>query len=98
MADESHDNPMPPDHIGPEFIEPDAHSFVVHIWFEKANPGSNAVLWRGRITHVASGKGRYLTRLSAISDFIATYLYKMGIQPSLRWRVRRLFYKSDQEQ
>ena len=73
-----------------EFIEPDAHSFVINIWFEKTNASRGDVLWRGRITHVASGKICNLTHLSAITHFIAPFLHKMGVRPTLAWRLRRL--------
>lgn len=73
-----------------EFIEPDAHSFVINIWFEKTNASRGDVLWRGRITHVASGKNCNLTHLGAITHFIAPFLHKMGVRPTLAWRLRRL--------
>lgn len=80
-----------------DFIEQDAHSFVINIWFEQINPDDPAYLWRGRITHVASGKRRYLTQLNSISEFIHAYLPQQ--QSGFTWwiRLRQLWHKMKEE-
>jgi hypothetical protein len=41
-------------------MDPSVHSFVVRIWIEETAEEAAEVLWRGRITHVASKKKRLL--------------------------------------
>lgn len=67
------DASYPPEPRAP-LREPDAHSFVVQVWFEERDDKSDKLLWRGRITHVGSGKRRHVVRLKSITDFIAAYL------------------------
>lgn len=78
-----------------EFIEPDTHSFVVKIWFEKAGTDSHSLLWRGYITHVASGKRQYLTQLHSITDFVENYLPSVSRRTSFIRQLRRFFSKTE---
>jgi hypothetical protein len=69
-------------------LESDSQSFIVKIWVEeRAQRGSRGV-WRGYITHVSSGRRRYLENLDEIGDIIAPYLELMGIKLGVRWRMR----------
>lgn len=56
------------------FIEPGTHSFVVKIWLEETPDETKYPIWRGHITHVASGQRRYVNSLGGITGFIAPYL------------------------
>ena len=70
-------------------IESEAQSFIVRVWVEERAEGASRGVWRGHITHVPSGERRYLKSLSEIGDFIASYLETMGVEPGIRWRMRR---------
>lgn len=63
-------------------------SFVVRIWLEEG-PASGRAFWRGHITHVPSGRRRYIQRLSDITEFIAPYLEAMGVRLGVGWSTRR---------
>ena len=76
MADSAGDN------VGE--IEPCTHAFVVKIWREDGRS-----VWRGHVTHVASGQRHYITGLGQLERFIARYLEAMQVRLPLRWRVRR---------
>ena len=67
------------------------HSFIVKIWLEDTAEEAKSVTWRGHITHVFSGKRRYLQDLDDIAAFITPYLRAMGGKPSLSWRIRQWF-------
>jgi hypothetical protein len=66
-------------------------SFVVRLWLEeRAEPAGRAV-WRGHVTHVPSGRRRYVQYLSEITDFIAPYVEGMAARcPTWRVIARRL--------
>lgn len=72
--------------LSPLFIEPDTHSFVIKIWLEETADETTHPVWRGYITHVATGQRRYLDNLSAMARFIAPYLTRWNIKLSLRER------------
>lgn len=68
------------DEISRPFIEPHTHSFVVKIWLEET-PGETAhPVWRGHITHVASGKRCYVNSLGGLMGFVTPYLTALGIK------------------
>jgi hypothetical protein len=69
-------------------LEPGAQSFIVKIWVEEHPEEGGRGTWRGHVTHVPSGKRRYLKNLGEIEDFIAPYLEEMGVKLDKRWRVR----------
>lgn len=73
---------------GMDEIESAAQSFIIRIWVEEYTEESDQGVWRGHITHVSSGRRRYLKDLDEIGDFIAPYLEAMGIRPGIYWRVR----------
>lgn len=62
-----------------DFDELNVHSFIVKIWLEKREHTAKPVMWRGNITHVASGQREYLHNLESISTFITGYLEEMGV-------------------
>jgi hypothetical protein len=68
--------------------ESTTHSFVVKIWLEEEGDAVAPARWRGHITHVPSGRRRYLSALSDIAAFIAPYLRHIGAWTgrSRRWR------------
>lgn len=67
------------------------HSFIVKIWVEETGEEAGRAMWRGHITHVLSGKRRYLQELNSVTDFIAPYIEHMGGKPSFSWRIRQWF-------
>lgn len=56
------------------------HSFIVKVWFEEEATKNSGTIWHGHITHVPSGKKRYLKNLGEITAFIEPYLKAMGIR------------------
>lgn len=68
------------------FIEPDTHSFVVKVWLEETAVETNSPVWRGHITHVASGQRRYIQSVGSIPHFIWPHLRKWQIKLPLRDR------------
>ena len=70
-------------------IESEAQSFIVRIWVEERAEGAGRGVWRGHITHVSSGRRRFLKSLDEIGDFIAPYLEGMGVKLGMRWRMGR---------
>lgn len=70
-------------------IDSATQSFIVKIWVEERADEADHGVWRGHITHVSSGKRRYLKHLGGIEDFIAPYLERMGVKFGMLWRIRR---------
>jgi hypothetical protein len=69
--------------------ESNIHSFIVRVWLEEITSEAGEAAWRGHITHVASGKRRYLQELDAIAAFIAPYIEQMAVNLAPRrqlWR------------
>jgi len=64
------------------FIEPYTHSFVVKVWLEETPDETLYPIWRGHITHVASGQRQYVTNLNGFLAFMIPYLAKLGIKMS----------------
>jgi hypothetical protein len=64
------------------------YSFIVKVWLEETEQETGRTVWRGYITHVGSGKRRYVEDLDGIVDFIVSYLADIGVDPGIRWRVR----------
>ena len=77
---ETNDRPEETKELTQLFIEPDTHSFVVKIWLEETADEMKHPIWRGHITHVATGQRRYLNNLSALVEFIAPYLAHWNIK------------------
>ncbi len=55
-------------------FETNVHSFVIRLWQEDPAEKSNAAKWRGHITHVLSGKKRYIEQINEIDPFISRFL------------------------
>ena len=68
--------------------EPDTQSFVVKVWLEETAEEEGRAKWRGHVTHVASGKRKYLERLSGVAAFIMPYLERSGVNFGAFCRVR----------
>ena len=83
----------PPDRavnsIKTDDFETTTHPFIIKIWLEDTTEEAGQAVWRGHITHVPSGKRRYLKELDDITAFILPYLEGMGVKAEPRWRVRR---------
>jgi len=48
----------------------DTQSFIVRLWNETIDATGNAVVWRGSIDHVGSGKRAYFHNLEGAFGFI----------------------------
>jgi hypothetical protein len=72
-----------------EAPEEQTHSFVITLWCEELDKDASRIVWRGRITHVASRECRYVKELSDIAAFIAPYLEAIGVRFGFGWRVRQ---------
>jgi len=70
-------------------LEATNHPFIIKIWLEETAEEAGRAMWRGHITHVPSGKRRYLKDLDDIVVFVAPYLEGMGVQLGLLWWARR---------
>ena len=55
---------------------------------EETPEGAGQAVWRGHITHVPSGRRRYVKDLDDILAFIAPYLEAVGVEFGFWWRVR----------
>lgn len=71
-----------------EPLEPGTQSFIVKVWVENNSQTDDHGVWRGHITHVSSGKRRYIKNLDEISDYIAPHLEEIGVKLGMRWRLR----------
>lgn len=71
-------------------IESEVQSFIVRVWVEECAEEGSRGIWRGHITHVFTGRRLYLKNLDEIGDFIIPHLEAMGVNPGIRWRMRRL--------
>lgn len=70
-------------------LESDSQSFVVRIWLEETVQETGRVNWRGHITHVPSGRRRYVKSLDEINVFIAPYLQAMGMDLGIGWHLKQ---------
>jgi hypothetical protein len=59
--------------------EASPQSFIIKVWLEETREEGQAV-WRGHITHVPSGKRRYVQALDEVPAFIEPYLEAMGVR------------------
>lgn len=71
--------------------ETTTESFIVRIWLEHKRTRFNQAVWRGHVTHVASGERRYVKDLDGIIFFIISYLEPLDANPSFSWRARRFW-------
>jgi hypothetical protein len=73
--------------VGP--VQPHTHAFVIKVWLVDPERPAGTSAWRGRITHVPSGRDRHFSDLRTIAAFIVPYLRLLGAKPALSWKVRR---------
>lgn len=66
---------------------PQTHSFVVKVWEKEGRVSQGGVPWRGSITHVGTGKRRYLENLREVSGFLVPYVRDLGGALDLRTRL-----------
>ncbi len=50
------------------------HSFIVHVWLEKRATNVEGELWRGHITHAATGRRHYVRSVSEVATVIHMFL------------------------
>lgn len=62
-----------------ESFEPCVQSFIVRVWVEDPTQDTGPAAWRGHVTHVPSGKRRYLKDLADVVDFMRPYLKRMSL-------------------
>jgi hypothetical protein len=67
------------------------HSFIVRIWLEEIVQDTGRTVWRGSITHVPSGRQRYMQDLDQVATFMMSYLQEMGVKFGLRQRLKQWF-------
>jgi len=68
-------------------VESTTESFIVKIWLEESDQGTGGEKWRGHITHVPTGRRRYVEDIESISSFISERLKEIGVEPKLRARL-----------
>ncbi|NWJ48684.1 MAG: hypothetical protein HXX08_22720 [Chloroflexi bacterium] len=69
-------------------IESNTHSFIIKVWLEETAVETHKPLWHGYISHVGSGRRRYLKNLDEIKPFLAGYLSEMGVKLGFWARLR----------
>lgn len=74
-------------------IQPHTHSFVVKVWLSCPEGETGRYTWRGRVTHVPSGRDRYFLNLRELSGFITPYLHQLGVRPTLGWKLRHWVHR-----
>jgi hypothetical protein len=72
-------------------FEPQTHSFLVRYWREQAVNQAGQQVWRGHVTHVASGARRYIQHHSEVVPFIGAYLQPPDQAPTRRQRLGQWF-------
>jgi hypothetical protein len=68
--------------------EASPQSFIVKIWLEETKEEEGQTVWRGHITHVPSGKRRYVQALDEVPAFIEPYLEAMGVRTAGHLTIR----------
>ena len=63
-----------------ELLESHTHSFVIKIWLEETPAEAGKAIWRGQITHVPSGKRRFIEDLDEIPLIVLPYLQEIGVE------------------
>ena len=62
------------------FPESNTHSFIIKVWLEEISEDIDTGVWRGQITHVLSGKHRYVKNLQEMMIFMDEYFKQMGVK------------------
>jgi hypothetical protein len=68
-------------------IQPHTHSFIVKVWLAVPEGETGRHMWRGRVTHVASGRDCHFLELAELKGFITPYLHQLGVRPTLLWKL-----------
>jgi hypothetical protein len=68
---------------------PSTHAFVVTLSRVDDDAQPNGRVWRGHITHVASGRRGPITSLGQLDSFVIAYLPDFGARQSLCRRICR---------
>ena len=78
-----------PSGVNMDLLESKTQSFIIKVWIEETAVESGSAVWRGHITHVPTGKRKYLKKSNEILNFINPYLDGMGVTPSIFRRVKK---------
>lgn len=76
-----------------ERSESNTHSFIVKVWLEETLEEAGHAKWRGYITHVQSGRRRYMEKLDDVGAFIAPYLESMGVNLGICRQFRQWLHR-----
>jgi hypothetical protein len=68
---------------------PKVHSFIVKLWLDEPGDKTETRGWHGYITHVPSGKRRYLQSLYDILSFVKSNVGKINSDVAQPPRDRR---------
>ncbi|MCB8983631.1 MAG: hypothetical protein H6659_07390 [Ardenticatenaceae bacterium] len=55
-------------------------SFIIRVWIEEPASNDHPAVWRGHITHVPTGRRKYIRDLHQIAQIIAPYLSELGVE------------------
>lgn len=64
-------------------FDQESHSFVIRLWQERQMRAETAVVWRGWIEHVQSGKRHYFNDPQRLQAILSTYLAQLPQLASL---------------
>jgi hypothetical protein len=64
-----------------DVYEASTHSFVIRIWREWLDSERRQAVWRGQITHVASGERRIVRDHAEIVAFLDRYIDQLLAPP-----------------
>ncbi|MCA9976097.1 MAG: hypothetical protein KC413_10125 [Anaerolineales bacterium] len=67
-----------------QFIEPNTHSFILKVWLE--DEVDDTKIWRGYLTHVASGQRVYFKNLLEMNNHLTPHLKRIGFPLPFWWR------------
>jgi len=78
----------------PDSTETGTHSFILKIWVEQMAADAEPARWRGRVTHVPSGRYRYFEALPDLCAFVVPYLEGLNVRLGFRWRLWRWLFRT----
>ena len=81
------------DDVRTDSIEANSHSFILKIWLEEPHELQGSAQWRGHITHVPTGRRRYLKDLNGIARFLIPYLEAMNAHVGFLWKLRQWLHR-----
>jgi hypothetical protein len=71
--------------------EETTHSFLVRVWLEETKAEHKHATWGGKIKQLPDGPRLYVRDLTEVTDFIAVYLERMGVELRRPRKVRQWF-------